>query len=127
MKNKIFIFFLFAFINSPFLANTQTEKLSQQEIKSFILTETKEGGKLDFFTAIKGKEYNGAQVMKGIFMSNIEIALYKWGKANFELGVENIETALNIFQEFKGKELDMREKEIIPMGYRNDLKNKSKE
>ena len=101
--------------------DSETKKLSQEEIKAFILVETKEGGKLDFFTAIKGKEYNGSQVKPGLIMTNIEMALYKWGKANFDLGVENIETALKIFEEHKGSKLNRRENEIIPMGYRNDL------
>ena len=108
-------------INGFCQINAQSEKLSQEEIKSFILTETKEGGKLDFFTPIIGKEYNGVQVKQGLFMTNIELALYKWGKANFEIGVENIATALQIFKEFRGRELSSREKDIIPMGYRNDL------
>ncbi|TXF79235.1 hypothetical protein [Chryseobacterium sp.] len=98
------------------------ERPSKEETKTFILAETKEGGKLDFFTKIKGIEYNGSQVKPGLFMTNIELALYSWGKANADLGVENIETALLIFTEYKGAELSDREKEIIPMGYRNDLK-----
>ena len=54
-------------------------------------------------------------------MTNIEIALYKWGKANFDLSIENSQSALKIFDEFKEKALNIREKDLIPMGYRNDL------
>ena len=121
MKNSIVILLLLIG-TFGFSQNLKKEKLSQAEIKTFILTETKEGGKLDFFTKIKGIEYNGSQVKLGLIMTNIEIALYSWGKANASLGVENIETALAIFEEFKGKELSQREKELIPMGFRNDLK-----
>ena len=120
MKNTIL--FLFLILGSKtFSQSDLSKKLSQEEIKSFILTETKEGGKLDFFTEIKGKEYNASQVKPGLFMTNIEIALYKWGKANFELGVKNVETALKIFEEFKGKELNIREKDLIPMGFKNSV------
>jgi hypothetical protein len=96
-------------------------KLSQAAIALFILGETKGGGKLDFFTEIKGKEYNGSQVKLGLFMTNIEMALYKWGKANFGLGIEDVATALNIFEALKGTDLSRIEKDLIPMGYTNDL------
>ncbi|WP_432670064.1 hypothetical protein [Flavobacterium sp. SM2513] len=121
MKNTILIILLIFSFKSFSQNSTKIEKLSQTEIKTFILTETKQGGKLDFFTEIKGKEYNASQVKPGLFMTNIEMALYKWGKANFDLGIENIESALKIFEEFRGKELNIREKDLIPMGFRNDL------
>lgn len=120
MKNGILILTILC-SSFSFSQNSNTEKFSQAQIKSFILAETKEGGKLDFFTEIKGKEYNASQVKPGLFMTNIEMALYRWGKANFDLGIENVESALKIFEECKGKELSRREKELIPMGYRNDL------
>ena len=120
MKNIIIILFLF-FSFQSFSQTDTKNKLSQDEIKSFILTETKQGGKLDFFTDIKGKEYNASQVKPGLYMTNIEMALYKWGKANFELGVEKVENVLKIYEEYKGKDLSRTEKDLIPMGYRNDL------
>lgn len=120
MKNSIILFFLLISFQS-FSQTDSKNKLSQAEIKSFILAETKQGGKLDFFTEIKDKEYNASQVKPGLYMTNIEMALYKWGLANFQLGVESEKTALKIFEEFKGKELNIREKDLIPMGYRNDL------
>lgn len=121
MKNIILILFLI--LGSHAFSQSDTGKNnSQEEIKSYILTETKEGGKLDFFTKIKGKEFNASQVKPGLIMTNIEMALFKWGKANFELGVKNSKTALKIFKEFKGRKLSRREKDLIPMGYKNQLK-----
>lgn len=120
MKNYIIILFLFLSFQG-FSQTDSKNKLSQAEIKSFIILETRQGGKLDFFTEIKGKEYDASQVKPGLFMTNLEMALYKWGLANFQIGVENENTALKIFEEFKGRELNIREKDLIPMGYRNDL------
>ena len=80
MKN-IFLVFFFVFSSQCFSqVNSTAERPPQEEIKDFIIKETKEGGKLDFFSSIKGKEYNASQVKAGLFMTNIEIALYKWGK-----------------------------------------------
>lgn len=119
MKNILFVILLFS-AKSFCQANNET-KLDQSEIKSFILKETKEGGKLDFFTPIKGKEYNGSQIKPGVYASNIEVALYKWGKSNFELGIEKLEDAYKIFMEHKGSELNGKEKALIKMGFEKEL------
>lgn len=91
--------------------------LSKKELKNYILTETKEGGKLDFFTEIKGKEYDGVQIKPGVFTTKHSIALYKWGRACFDLGVNAVEDAYEIYSEFKGKPINERDKDYIRMGF----------
>ena len=90
---------------------------SKKELKNYILTETKEGGKLDFFTEIKGKEYDGVQIKPGVFTTMRSIALYKWGRACFNIGVNTIEDVYEIYSEFKQKELNQRDKDYIKMGF----------
>jgi len=90
---------------------------SKKELKNYILTETKEGGKLDFFTEIKGKEFDGVQIKPGVFTTKQSIALYKWGRACYDIGVNTIEDVYEIFAEFKQKELNQRDKEYIKMGF----------
>ena len=91
--------------------------LSKNEIKSFILSQTKAGGKLDFFTEIKGKEYDGVQIKPGLFTTKQGIALYKWGRACFDIGVNTIEEAYELFSQYKGKQVNDRDKEYIRMGF----------
>lgn len=90
---------------------------SKKELKNYILTETKEGGKLDFFTEIKGKEFDGVQIKPGVFTTKQSIALYKWGRACYDIGVNTIEDVYEIFADFKQKELNQRDKEYIKMGF----------
>ena len=90
---------------------------SKEELQSYILSETKEGGKLDFFTEIKGKEYDGVQIKPGLFTTKQGIALYKWGRACFDIGVNTVEDTYDIFTKFKGKPLNDRDKEYIKMGF----------
>ncbi|UUV20754.1 hypothetical protein [Paenimyroides aestuarii] len=90
---------------------------SRNEIRSFILTETKEGGKLDFFTEIKGKEYDGVQIKAGVFTTIQSVALYNWGRACFDIGVNTIDDAYEIFAEHKGKPVNERDKEYIKAGF----------
>jgi hypothetical protein len=98
-----------------------TKMLSKDELRAKILAETKEGGKLDFFTPIKGKEMEGIQVKPGIFDTRIGIALYNWGKANYNLGVGTVDEALAIFAEFRGRPVKFRETEYIKLGFEKGL------
>lgn len=90
---------------------------SKEEIKTYIVSETMEGGQLDFFTEIKGKEYDGVQIKKGVFSTKQSVAFYQWGRACFDIGVNTIEDAYDIFKEFKGKPVSERDKEYIRMGF----------
>jgi len=93
---------------------------SKSGLQEFILSETKEGGKLDFFTEIKGKEFDGVQVKPGVFSTKQSVALYKWGRACFELGVNTVEDTFEIFAKFKGRTLNEREKDYIKKGFNKE-------
>src|SRR5690554_1519899 len=90
---------------------------SKSELKSFILAETKQGGKLDFFTEIKGKEYDGVQIKQGVFTTKQSVALYQWGRACFDIGVNTVEDTYDIFAEHQGKPVNERDKEYIKSGF----------
>ncbi|QIG88665.1 hypothetical protein G6R40_02825 [Chryseobacterium sp. POL2] len=90
---------------------------SKSELKSFILAETKQGGKLDFFTEIKGKEYDGVQIKQGVFTTKQSVALYQWGRACFDIGVNTVEDTYDIFAEHQGKPVNERDKEYIKAGF----------
>jgi hypothetical protein len=101
--------------------SSEVKILSQEELKKIILIETKEGGKLDYFTEIKVQEYDGIQIKPGVFSTKLGMALYQWGRANFENGVNTLEDAYKIFSEFKERELNQREKEYIKLGFNKEL------
>lgn len=90
---------------------------SQNEIKSYILFETKENGNLDFFTKIEGEEQDGVQIKPGVFTTKQSVALYQWGRACFDIGVNTIEDAYEIFAEYQGKPVNERDKEYIKAGF----------
>lgn len=104
------------------LGDTSSMKiLTKDELKKLVVKESKENGKLDFFTEIKGHEMDGIQIKPGLFDTKIGIALYKWGRANFELGVNTVEDALEFWAEFKGRPANIREKEYIKLGFNKEL------
>lgn len=90
-------------------------------LKKAIIEQTKEGGKLDFFTEIKGHEMDGVQVKKGVFTTKSGIALYKWGRENYELGVNTSDDALKIWEEIKARKPNQRETDYIIMGFNKEL------
>ena len=131
-NNKTFSIISNKETRSAVLALIEAEKLSagkksnvkipsKAELKAFVLAESKAEGKLDFFTAIKGHEMDGIQIKPGVFDTKIGIALYKWGRANFDLGVNSIEDALAIWAEHKGQQPNLREKDYITMGFNKEL------
>ncbi|MFT6746335.1 MAG: hypothetical protein ACJAZ2_000674 [Glaciecola sp.] len=93
---------------------------SKKEMKSYILAQTKEGAELDFFTEIKGNEYDAVQVKSGVFTTKLSIAFYKWGRACFDIGVNTIDDVYEIYAEFKQKELNSKEKSYIKMGFNKE-------
>jgi len=95
----------------------QADSVKYQELKKQVLAETKEGGRLDFFTAIKGHEYDGVQVEPGVFTTKLGLALMNWGKGSHEMGILNVEDTFLIFSEYKGRKINEREKEYIRMGF----------
>ena len=90
---------------------------SKKELKNYILAETKGGGKLDFFTEIKGKEFDGVQIKQGVFSTKQSVVLYKWGRACYEIGVNTIDDVFEIYAVVKQKEICQRDKEYIKMGF----------
>jgi hypothetical protein len=94
---------------------------NEETLKEKILSESKEGGKLDFFTEIKGHEFDGIEVKPRLYSTRLGMALYKWGKANYELGVSTVEQAYEIWKEFKGRPMNEREREYIKLGFNREL------
>lgn len=90
-------------------------------LRKMVIDESKVGGKLDFFTEIKGHEMDGVQVKKGLFSTKQGVALYTWGRANFEIGVNTAVDALEIWEEIKGRKANQREIDYIKMGFNKEL------
>ncbi|KAA3437794.1 hypothetical protein [Rufibacter hautae] len=102
-------------------SETLNSNLSQSDLKTFILKETEAGGKLDYFTSIKGHEYDGIQVKPGIYDTKIGLAIYKWGKANYDAGVKSLEEVYAIFSEYKKRPVNEIEKTYLKMGFGREL------
>lgn len=104
------------------IGNSSSSKLlTKEELKNLVLTESKEGGKLDFFTGIKGHENDGIQVKPDVFDTKLGIALYKWGRANYEIGTNTIEDTFDFWSEYKDRKISEKERVYIKMGFNKEL------
>lgn len=90
---------------------------SKEELKNYILSESAVGRPLDFFSEIKGHEYDGLQIKPGLFTTKQGVALYKWGRACFDIGVNTPADAVEIFSEYQGKPTSPRDQDYIKMGF----------
>jgi len=126
MKPFLF-FFLLLFCYSGVSAKTgaYTQDTAVKALKDQVIDQTKEGGKLDFFTPIKGKEYEAVEV-NGKITTQLGVALYAWGAAVKDLGIKTEAEALLIFETFKGRKLNIREETYIKLGFQDDWKTKKK-
>jgi hypothetical protein len=117
---RISLVFCFSF----FLLNSYSQDStsnSKKELRDDIIEQTKEGGKLDFFTPIKGHEYDGVEIKPKVYTTKRGVALMKWGSLTREMGVETLEDAYSIFAEFKKREINSLEKEYIKLGFNKEL------
>lgn len=99
---------------------SDTQIPTKKELENYIIEQTKPNNSLDFFTEIKGKKYDGVQIKPGVFTTLQSIAFYKWGRANYELGVNTYQDAFDIYSKIKGKELNIKEKRSIKSGFNKD-------
>ena len=118
MKKALFLTVLLLGYITCFAQDTDTQ---QVELKKMILEQTLEGGKYDFFTPIKGKEYEGSQIKPNVYATKQEVALIKWGRVNYDLGIKKLEDVYSIFSEYKGREINEMEKAYIKIGYNREI------
>jgi hypothetical protein len=52
-----------------------------------------------------------------VFTTKQSVALYKWGRDCFDIGVNTVEDAWDIFSEHQGKPVNARDKEYIKAGF----------
>jgi hypothetical protein len=72
---------------------------------------------LDYFTKIKGKENVEIEIVSGVYETNLNFALYKWGRATKDLGIETADFSLIIWQELVHRNPTTQEIDMIRSGF----------
>ncbi len=117
---KSLLLFLFSFTFT--LSYAQTDSTTHAALKQDVLRETKKGGKLDFFSPIKGNEYDGVQIKPGVYDTKLGLAIINWGEATRLMGVSSLEESYSIFSAYKKREINDLEKTYIKIGFNGEIK-----
>ena len=96
-------------------------KTYNDRLKIMILNESKTGGRFDYFTPIKGHEMEGIAVKRDLITTRLGMALYQWGRANRESGVQTVEDTLSLWTQLNGRNADERERNYITLGFNKGL------
>lgn len=101
--------------------STDVQYRTCAETEAYVLKASAKGGELDVFTPISAHEYDGVQVKPGVYNTKLDMALYQWGKACFDLGINTLEDAWKVFAKFRGRALTGKERDYIKMGFERAL------
>lgn len=85
--------------------------------KTLILQQSVENRPLDYFTKIKGKENMEIEIVPGVYETNLNFALYTWGRATKDLGIETVDFSLLIWQELVHRNPTAQEIDMIRSGF----------
>jgi len=108
-------------MSKVFTALSKSCKGYNDGLRNLILNESKSGGRLDFFTPIKGHEWDAVQIKPKLIDTKLGMALYEWGKATRQLGVPTVEEALTLWSQLKERKADERETGYITSGFNKEL------
>jgi hypothetical protein len=105
-----------------YLADTVVQSPAMA-LQSKILRESANGGTLDYWTPIKGHEYDGHLISPGLFATNREIAVIKWAMSVIKLGIKNEAEVIAIFEELKKRKANEGELTCIKLGIKKAGEN----
>ena len=98
------------------------------DYRTKILTASKDGGKLDFWTPIKGHEFDGEVIEKGetpdknVIATKKEIAIMEWAFTLSKLGITNRADIVSLFEELKGRKVNSEDEYCIDYGIKKAKK-----
>ena len=97
-----------------------------KEVRSELIRESKNNGKLDYWTPIKGHEFEGEKVEHDFYASKEDVAIIKWTYALTSSGLKNKADIISLFEELKGHEIQPTELNYIDYGYKKAMDKRLK-
>lgn len=123
---------LCAFLALSIDAFAQSNKLNDssitltKEVRAKLVRESKNNGKLDYWTPIKGHEFEGEKVEHDFYASKEDVAIIKWAYALTASGLKNKADIISLFEELKGREIQPTELNYIDYGYKKAMDKRLK-
>ena len=92
-----------------------------EDLKKFVIEESKNNGKFDFWTKIK-KDGKSSYNEGGTFFNPTEFSQYLWGISLSKVGIKTMDDVAQIYEELKGIKMTEQQKEIIEYGFKKQMK-----
>jgi hypothetical protein len=82
--------------------------VSKEDLQKIIKEESINNGKLDYWTKLNAQQEKSVGIqVDGFFMQKQHAAVYLWGKAVAQSGVETLEEATELLTSIKGEQSTM--------------------
>lgn len=126
------LFILFAFLACSVNVFAQNSKLNDDsfkltaEMRSKLLIASKNNGKLDYWTRIKGHEFEGEKIEQDFYASKEDAALLKWAYDLTTIGFRNKTDIISLYEELKKRKISTNELTYIDYGFHKALEKRPK-
>lgn len=123
------LFVLLAFSVNAFAQNSKLNDSSLKltnEMRSKLISASKNNGKLDYWTRIKGHELEGEKIEHDFYASKEDAALIKWTYDLMNIGVKDKADIISLYEELKKRKISNDELTYIDYGYHKALEKRPK-
>lgn len=128
MRLQILCAFLALSINASAQNNksNDTSITLTRQVRADIIKESKNNGKLDYWTPIKGHEFDGEKMERDFYVSKEDAALIKWTYQLTITGVKNKPDIISLYEELKGRQASNNELNYIDYAYHRAIEKRGK-
>jgi hypothetical protein len=96
------------------------------QVRSEIIKESKNNEKLDYWTPIKGHEFDGERIEHDFYVSKEDAALIKWTYQLTITGIKNKNDIISLYEQLKGHKASSSELNYIDYGYHKAIDKRVK-
>jgi hypothetical protein len=103
-------------------SNDTTFKLTDQ-IRNSLIKASKNHGKLDYWTSIKGHEFEGEKIEQDLYVSKGDAAIIKWSYDVTRSGLKNKADVIALYEDLMKRKISEKELGYIDYGFTKAIGN----
>lgn len=119
------LFFSFGAFAQSNKSKDTSARLTPQ-FRNELIKESKNNGQLDYWTPIKGHEFDGERIEHDFYVCKEDAALIKWTYKLTITGIRNKMDIISLYEELKGRQANTNELNYIDYAYHKALEKKVK-
>ncbi len=119
---NVFLILSLATVGQTSKSNDTTFKLTDQ-VRNSLIKASKNHGKLDYWTAIKGHEFEGEKIEQDLYVSRSDAAIIRWSYEVTKSGLKNKADILALYEDLMKRKANDKETGYIDYGFNKALGN----